>query len=82
MSAFPPPPPAQTKLGLYRILSPNAGIYVAPLHLGGASIGDRWEKKGMGAMNKESSIKLLDAYFDAGVSVYSVVIVTRDTYIC
>ena len=30
------------------------------------SIGDQWEKVGMGAMNKENSFKLLDAYYDAG----------------
>ncbi|CAK5281935.1 unnamed protein product, partial [Mycena citricolor] len=30
------------------------------------SIGDQWEKMGMGSMDKESSFKLLDAYFDAG----------------
>ena len=30
------------------------------------SIGDQWDKIGMGAMDKESSFKLLDAYFDAG----------------
>ena len=30
------------------------------------SIGDKWASLGMGAMDKESSFKLLDAYFDAG----------------
>mgnify|MGYP001194419628 FL=1 len=30
------------------------------------SIGDKWEQFGMGAMNKESSMQLLDAYFDNG----------------
>ena len=30
------------------------------------SIGDQWEKIGMGSMNKEDSFKLLDAYYDAG----------------
>jgi hypothetical protein len=32
------------------------------------SIGDQWHDHGMGSMDKESSFKLLDAYFDAGVS--------------
>ncbi|KAJ6536348.1 NADP-dependent oxidoreductase domain-containing protein [Mycena capillaripes] len=32
------------------------------------SIGDKWGHLGMGAMNKESSFKLLDAYFDNGGS--------------
>lgn len=30
------------------------------------NIGDKWHAIGMGDMNKESSFKLLDAYFDAG----------------
>jgi len=30
------------------------------------SIGDKWAPFGMGAMDKESSFELLDAYFDAG----------------
>ncbi|KAF8875320.1 NADP-dependent oxidoreductase domain-containing protein [Infundibulicybe gibba] len=30
------------------------------------SIGDKWEAGGMGSMNKESSFKLLDAYYDNG----------------
>jgi hypothetical protein len=34
------------------------------------SIGDKWQGLGMGSMDKESSFKLLDAYFDAGVSSF------------
>ena len=30
------------------------------------SIGDQWHQLGMGAMDKESSFKLLDAFYDAG----------------
>lgn len=60
--AYPPPPP--TKLGRYRILSPSAGVRVSPLALGGATIGDKWPM--MGAMDKESSFKLLNAYYEAG----------------
>lgn len=30
------------------------------------SIGDQWDKFGFGAMNKESSFKLLDAFYEAG----------------
>ncbi|KAI0290591.1 Aldo/keto reductase [Russula brevipes] len=62
--AVPPPPP--TKLGRYRTLSPLAGVRVSPLQLGAMSIGDKWHDLGMGSMDKESSFKLLDAYFDAG----------------
>ena len=60
---FPPPP---TKLGRYRTLSPRAGVQVSPITLGAMSIGDGWVDMGMGAMNKEQSFKLLDAYYEAG----------------
>ena len=63
---FPLPPPPPTPLGRYRVLSPLAGVRVSPLQLGAMSIGDKWDKFGMGAMNKESSFKLLDAFYEAG----------------
>ncbi|ESK87663.1 putative aryl-alcohol dehydrogenase [Moniliophthora roreri MCA 2997] len=65
MSAFAPAPPPPTKLGVYRTLSPRAGVHVSPLCLGAMSIGDKWSDF-MGSMDKESSFKLLDAYFDMG----------------
>ncbi|KAF8529967.1 Aldo/keto reductase [Gautieria morchelliformis] len=64
-NTFQPPPPPPTKLGRYRILSPNAGVRVSPLQLGAMSIGDKWSGM-MGSMDKESSLKLLDAFYDAG----------------
>ncbi|KAF5369625.1 hypothetical protein D9757_010455 [Collybiopsis confluens] len=63
MSPLQPLAPPPTKLGRYRQLSPRAAIHVSPLSLGGMSLGDKWD---LGEMNKESSIKLLDAYYDAG----------------
>jgi aryl-alcohol dehydrogenase-like predicted oxidoreductase len=66
MSFWPPPPNPATKLGRYRALAPLAGVHVSPIQLGAGSIGDKWEAFGMGSMNKESSFKLLDAYFEAG----------------
>ncbi|CAK5274477.1 unnamed protein product [Mycena citricolor] len=66
MSFWAPPAEPATKLGIYRTLSAKAGVHVSPLQLGAMSIGDQWEKFGMGSMDKESSFKLLDAYFDAG----------------
>lgn len=66
MSLWQGPPPPPTKLGRYRQLAPRAAIHVSPLALGGMSIGTEWANMGFGAMDKESSIKLLDAYFDAG----------------
>ncbi|KAH9041004.1 NADP-dependent oxidoreductase domain-containing protein [Lactarius pseudohatsudake] len=65
-SLWSPPPPPPTKLGRYRILSPLAGVRVSPLQLGAMSIGDKWQEFGMGSMDKTTSFKLLDAYFDAG----------------
>lgn len=63
---WPPLPEPKSKLSLYRTLSPLAGVSVSPLQLGAMSIGDKWGDLGMGAMNKASSFKLLDAYFDNG----------------
>ncbi|KAL0563751.1 putative aryl-alcohol dehydrogenase aad14 [Marasmius crinis-equi] len=62
--ATPPPPPA-TKLGVYRVLAPRAGVHVSPLCLGAMSVGDKWQSI-MGSMDKEASFKLMDAYFDKG----------------
>ena len=59
-----PPPEPATKLGRHRQLAPLAGLHVSPIQLGAMSIGDKWEK--MGSMDKESSFKLLDAYYEAG----------------
>ncbi|KAH7928440.1 Aldo/keto reductase [Leucogyrophana mollusca] len=61
-----PTPKPASRLARYRVLSPLAGIHVSPLQLGAMSIGDKWENFGMGSMNKESSFKLLDAFYDAG----------------
>ena len=66
MSLFKIPDPPKTKLGRYRLLSPNAGVHVSPLQLGAMSIGDQWAEFGMGSMDKESSFKLLDAYYESG----------------
>ncbi|TDL23204.1 Aldo/keto reductase [Rickenella mellea] len=66
MSLWTPASAPPTALGRYRVLSPLAGVRVSPLQLGAMSIGDKWEPLGMGSMDKESSFKLLDAFFDAG----------------
>ncbi|KAE9404751.1 arylalcohol dehydrogenase [Gymnopus androsaceus JB14] len=56
-SIFSPAPEPSTKLGVYCLLSPRAGM----------SIGDdeSWNKF-MGSMDKERSMKLLDAYYNMG----------------
>ncbi|KAH9976815.1 Aldo/keto reductase [Lactifluus volemus] len=61
-----PPPAPPSKLARYRTLSPLAGVRVSPIQLGAMSIGDKWHDFGMGSMDKESSFKLLDGYFDLG----------------
>lgn len=66
MSLYPPPAPPESGLARYRALSPRAGVHVSPIQLGGMSIGDQWADIGFGIMDKESSFKLLDAYFDNG----------------
>ncbi|CAL1709960.1 unnamed protein product [Somion occarium] len=65
-SLFAPPPLPATKLGRHRQLAPIAGLHVSPICLGAMSIGDKWSEFGMGAMNKEDSFKLLDAFYKAG----------------
>jgi len=55
-----------TRLGRYRLLSPTAAIHVSPLQLGAMSIGDKGNQIGLGNSDKESSFKLLDAFYDAG----------------
>ncbi|KAF5340672.1 hypothetical protein D9611_007452 [Ephemerocybe angulata] len=66
MSFHKPMAPPKSALGRYRLLSPTAGVHLSPLQLGAMSIGDKWADIGMGSMDKESSFKLLDAYFDNG----------------
>ena len=69
MAFWTPAPKPKTALGYYRLLCPNAGVHVSPIQLGAMSIGDKWSSLGvgtLGSMNKESSFKLLDAYFGNG----------------
>ncbi|KAK7689881.1 hypothetical protein QCA50_006520 [Cerrena zonata] len=66
MSLWAPAAAPPTKLGRYRQLAPKAGVHVSPICLGAMSIGDKWASLGMGAMDKASSFKLLDAFYDAG----------------
>ncbi|KAH7911734.1 NADP-dependent oxidoreductase domain-containing protein [Hygrophoropsis aurantiaca] len=65
MSLWVPAPKPASRLARYRVLSPLAGVHVSPLQLGAMNIGDKWSQY-MGSMDKESSFKLLDAFYDAG----------------
>ncbi|KAH6874685.1 NADP-dependent oxidoreductase domain-containing protein [Thelonectria olida] len=60
---FASPPKPKTALGWHRILSPNAGVKVSPICLGGISIGNSW-KSGFG--NNGDAFELLDAFYAAG----------------
>jgi aryl-alcohol dehydrogenase-like predicted oxidoreductase len=66
MTLFEPYPAPESSLARYRLLCPSAGVHLSAIQLGAMSIGDKWEGIGMGTMDKESSFKLLDAYFDNG----------------
>ena len=59
-----PAVPPSSNLREYRLLSLTATVRVSPLCLGAMSIGDVWEH--MGTQSKETSVKILDAFFDAG----------------
>ena len=63
MSIFQPPPKPSSPLAYHRILSPTAGVKVAPISLGGISIGTSWSER---YGKNESPNSLLDAYFDLG----------------
>jgi aryl-alcohol dehydrogenase-like predicted oxidoreductase len=63
---FAPAPQPPTLLGRRRALAPKASVHVSPICLGAMSIGDQWHKIGFGSMDKESSFKLLDAFYDLG----------------
>ena len=65
MAYLPKTPPAPSPLGRYRLLSPHASIRVSPIQLGAMSNGTAWGET-MGVMNRESSFKLLDAYYELG----------------
>ncbi|QLQ80005.1 hypothetical protein HG537_0C06540 [Torulaspora globosa] len=62
---FAPAPEPPTELGRLNLLSRTAGIKVSPLVFGAMSIGEAWSGA-LGSMDKESSFKLLDAYYEAG----------------
>jgi len=65
MAIFDNIPDSESPLARCRLLSPNAGLRVSPLQLGGMSIGDQWSAT-MGNMTKDASFALLDAYYNAG----------------
>lgn len=67
MSLFAPVEKPRDPLARYRALAPSAGIHVSPLQLGGMSVGNTGEPDRLSSdMNKESSFKLLDAYYNMG----------------
>ncbi|KAI1772244.1 aldo/keto reductase [Hypoxylon cercidicola] len=65
MSFFQPPPKPASPLGYHRLLSPSAGIKVAPLCLGAMNFGTKWVDL-MGECSKEQAFDLMDAYYEMG----------------
>jgi aryl-alcohol dehydrogenase-like predicted oxidoreductase len=67
MSLWKPAPEPATLLGRRRVLASRAGVHVSPLCLGAMSIGDSkaWGES-FGVTTRESSLKLLDAFYEAG----------------
>lgn len=65
MSLWQAAPEPTSPLARRRVLSARAGVHVSPLCLGAMSIGDKWSEA-MGSMDRESSFKLLDAFYEAG----------------
>ncbi|RXK41149.1 aryl-alcohol dehydrogenase [Tremella mesenterica] len=61
-----PLPDPKTELGVYRLLSPSAGVKVSPICLGAMSLGDQWVGYMGSGVNLEKSLELLDAYYEAG----------------
>ena len=66
MSIWAPQPEPESPLARYRLLAPNASVRVSPLCLGAMNIGENNWKDMLGALDKESSFKLLDAFYEAG----------------
>jgi aryl-alcohol dehydrogenase-like predicted oxidoreductase len=66
MALWQPAPIPESPLARYRILAPTASIRVSPLCFGAMNVGDNNWKDYLGSLDKESSIKLLDAFYEAG----------------
>ncbi|OJJ61222.1 hypothetical protein ASPSYDRAFT_43141 [Aspergillus sydowii CBS 593.65] len=58
-------PKPKTALGYHRVLSPNGGVKVSPLCLGGMNFGEGWEHF-MGKCSKDDAFALMDAFYDMG----------------
>jgi aryl-alcohol dehydrogenase-like predicted oxidoreductase len=52
-------------LGLYRVLSPRAGIRVSPMCLGAMNLGTKWSMI-MRSVAKEQSFEVLDEFYNNG----------------
>jgi aryl-alcohol dehydrogenase-like predicted oxidoreductase len=62
MDLFPPAPEPKSELGVYRVLSPRAGVRVSPLCLGAMSLGDQWTGFMGGKLDADESERMLDAF--------------------
>lgn len=64
-SFFDPVPEPKSKLGYYRLLSPNCGLRVSPICLGTMNFGTAWSGF-MGDMTKENAFSILEYYYENG----------------
>lgn len=62
---FKPAPPPVGPLARYRLLSPQCGLRVSPLCIGGMSFGDAWSGL-LGSTTKAQVFELLDHYRSQG----------------
>jgi aryl-alcohol dehydrogenase-like predicted oxidoreductase len=62
---FAPAPAPPSNLGLYRVLSPRAGIRVSPLCLGSMSFGTKYSMIAR-SIPKEQSFEVLDEFYNNG----------------
>ena len=61
----PPPPPKNCSRTIPSTVSTRRHSGIPP-SIRSYEYRDKWESLGMGSMDKESSFRLLDAFFDAG----------------
>lgn len=63
MSFFNPPSKPTSLLGYHRVLAPTAGVKVAPIALGGISLGSSWSEL---FGKSDDPMALMDTYYELG----------------
>ena len=65
--SIPTNPPSP--LGVYRVLSPNAGLRISPLQLGGMIVRDKTSGESPPLLNQQEAFDALDAFYKLGGNV-------------